>query len=163
MYGKQAVGMVTDLAGEAQFRLDDRRRPQNGMDIRREMDRRSRKATLMKNSDCNRRETQRFREPPRICSIRKETDESFGSQQQAFSEEIHWQRLTKVENQIGELANPMEMKNRRSGRRTELWKKARRRRPEGSPTSRCGGCKRTSILVSHPYDFNYKVLCTLKP
>ena len=52
--------MVTDLAGEAQFRLDDRRRPQNGMDIRREIDRRSRKATLMKNSDCNRRETQRF-------------------------------------------------------------------------------------------------------
>ena len=38
--------MVTDLAGEAQFHLDDRRRPQNGMDIRRKIDRRSRNSDI---------------------------------------------------------------------------------------------------------------------
>ncbi|KAF2594264.1 hypothetical protein F2Q70_00045680 [Brassica cretica] len=87
--------MVTDLAGEAQFRSDDRRRPQNGLDIRREIDRRSRKATLMKNGDCNRRETRRVGESPRK------------------------KRLTKAENQISEHGKPVEMRKRRSGRRLD--------------------------------------------
>lgn len=61
--------MVTDLAAEAQFRLDNSRRPHNGMDIRRKIDKHGRKATLMKNGDCNRRETRRVGEPPRKSSV----------------------------------------------------------------------------------------------
>lgn len=44
-----------DLVGEAQLRMDEWRRPQQGVDIRRKRGKRSSKPMLMKCGDCNRR------------------------------------------------------------------------------------------------------------
>ena len=66
----QAVEMATDLADEAQLRMDEWCRPQQGVDIPRERGKHSSKSMLMKNGDCNRRETLRVGEPPKKFQIR---------------------------------------------------------------------------------------------
>ncbi|CAN6835039.1 unnamed protein product [Brassica oleracea] len=62
--------MTADMAGEAQLSVNERRRPQQGVRIRREEGKRGRKPRLMKYGDCNRREARRVGEPPRKCQIR---------------------------------------------------------------------------------------------
>lgn len=44
-----------DLVGEAQLRMDERRRPQQGVDIHRKRGKGRSKPMLMKCGDCNRR------------------------------------------------------------------------------------------------------------
>lgn len=87
MRNDYATELTMDLVGEAQLRMDEWRRPQQGVDIRRKRGKRSSKPMLMKCGDCNRRGG----EPPQknffqiqwnqIC---KETDKSFDLHQTDF-------------------------------------------------------------------------------
>ncbi|KAH0930901.1 hypothetical protein HID58_016628, partial [Brassica napus] len=103
--------------------------------------RESSKPMLMQNGDCNRRETRRVGEPPQNISD---------------------PTLSETEHQVGELAYTVET-NCRQGKRKELKRRSRRRRPEASPASKGGGCKRVSIIGPESFraNSNYRLLMNL--